>query len=87
MLKYDNDAKKTSSLMINAKFTKQECVLLIAALDNNQERYEIVASWLFSRIPDYYNDIYLPKIKLFESIKQKLILLDTVDEHHNPEEG
>jgi hypothetical protein len=73
--------------MTNAKFTKQERVILIAALDNDQERYEIVESWLFSRIPGYYNDIYLPKIKLFESIKQKLILLDTVDEHHNPEEG
>ena len=69
--------------MTNAKFTKQERVFLIAALDNNQERYEIVASWLFSRIPDYYNDIYLPKNKLFESIKQKLILLDREDKHHH----
>jgi hypothetical protein len=73
--------------MTNAKFTKQERVILIAALDNDQERYEMIASWLFSRIPGYYNDIYLSKIKLFESIKQKLILLNTEDEHHNPEEG
>jgi hypothetical protein len=73
--------------MTNAKFTKQERVILIAALDNDQERYEMIASWLFSRIPGYYNDIYLSKIKLFESIKQKLILLNTEDEHHNREEG
>ena len=69
--------------MTNAKFTKQERVILIAALDNDQERYEIVESWLFSRIPGYYNDIYLPKIKLFESIKEKLILLDREDKHHH----
>jgi hypothetical protein len=66
--------------MTNAKFTKQERVLLIAALDNDQERYEIIASWLFSHIPGYHEDIYLPIIKLFESIKQKLILLDREDE-------
>ena len=76
--------------MTNARFTKQERVLLIAAaLDNDQERYEIIASWLYSRIPGYHEDIYLPKIKHLESIKQKLILLDTEeeDEHHLPEEG
>ncbi len=71
-----------SSLMTTTKFTKQESVLLIAALDNEQERYEITAEWLFSRIPGYYDDVYLPKIKLFESIKQKLLLLDIDDEHH-----
>ena len=69
--------------MTNAKFTKQERLLLIAALGNEQERYEIVARWLFSRIPGYYNDIYMPKIKHFESIKQKLILLDKEDKHHH----
>lgn len=69
--------------MTNAKFTKQVRVLLIAALDNEQQHYEIIARWLFSRIPDYYNDIYMPKIKLFESIKQKLILLDREDKHHH----
>jgi hypothetical protein len=53
---------------------------LIAALDNEQEPYEIIARWLFSRIPGYYDDIFMPKIKLFESIKQKLILLDREDE-------
>jgi hypothetical protein len=70
--------KKMSSLMANAKFTKQERVLLIAALTNEQERYEIIARWLFSRIPGYYDDIYLPK-----SIEQKLILLDREDEHRH----
>jgi hypothetical protein len=69
--------------MTNAKFTKQERVLLIAAFDNEQERYEIIARWLFSRIPGYYDDIYMPKIKLIESIKQRLILLDREDEHHH----
>jgi hypothetical protein len=73
--------------MTNTKFNKQERVLLIAALANEQERYEITASWLFSRIPGYYDDIYSPKIKLFESIKEKLILLDREDEHHHPDEG
>jgi hypothetical protein len=76
-----------SSLMTNTKFNKQERVLLIAALDHEQERYEITASWLFSRIPGYYDDIYSPKLKLFESIKEKLILLDREDEQHHPEEG
>jgi hypothetical protein len=73
--------------MTNTNFTKQERVLLIAALDNEQERYEIIASWLFSRIPGYYDDIYSPKLELFESLKQKLILLDTEDEYYHPEEG
>jgi hypothetical protein len=73
--------------MTNTNFTKQERVLLIAALDNEQERYEIIASWLFSRIPGYYDDIYSPKLKLFESLTQKLILLDTEDEYYHPEEG
>ncbi len=59
--------------MTNAKFTKQELVLLIAALDNEQERYEILARWLFPHIPGYYDDIYVPKIKLFESISRSLL--------------
>ncbi len=50
--------------MTKAKFTKQERILLIAALDNEQESYEIIVRWLFSRIPGYYDGIYLPKIKL-----------------------
>jgi len=65
--------------MTDAKFTKQERVLLIAALNSEQERYEIISRWLFSRIPGYYQDVYLPKIKLFELIKQKIILLDRED--------
>ena len=71
--------------MTNAKFTKQERVLLIASLDNEQERYEIIACWLFSRIPGYYDDIYMPKIKLFESIKQRPILLDREQGDHHGE--
>jgi hypothetical protein len=67
-------------MMTNTKFTKQEYILLMAALDNEQERYEITADWLFSRIPGYYDDVNLPKIKLFESIKQKLLLLEIDDE-------
>ena len=33
--------------MTNAKFTKQERILLIATLDNEQERYEIIARLAF----------------------------------------
>jgi hypothetical protein len=56
--------------MTTTEFTKQEHDLLIAALDNQQERYEITAQWLFSRIQGYYDDVYRPKIRLFESIRQ-----------------
>ena len=45
------------------------------------------SAWLFLRIPGFYDDIYLPKIKLFESIKSQLILVDREDEHHNPGVG
>ena len=74
--------------MTNTKLTKQERLLLMAALNNEQERYERKASCgFFSRIAGYYDDIYSPKIKLLESIKQKLIPLDTEeDEHYHPEE-
>jgi hypothetical protein len=70
--------------MTTIKFTKQERELLIAALDNQQERYEITAHWLFSRIQGYYDDVYQPKIRLFESIRQKILLFDVNDEHHHP---
>jgi hypothetical protein len=70
--------------MTPAKFTKQERVLLIAALDNEQERYEITADWLFSRIQGYHDDVYQPKIKLFESTRQKLLLLDVHEGEHSP---
>ena len=73
-----------SSVMTTIKFTKQERELLIAALDNQQERYEITAHWLFSRIQDYYDDVYQPKIRLFELIRQKILLLDVDGEHHHP---
>jgi hypothetical protein len=69
--------------MTNTKFTKQERALLIAALDNERERYEITADWLFSRLSGYYDEVYVPKIKLFESTKQKLLLLDIDEEHHH----
>jgi hypothetical protein len=71
--------------MTTAEFTKQERELLIAvALDNQQELYEITAHWLFSRIQGYYDNLYHPKIRLFESIRQKILLLDVYDEHHHP---
>ena len=35
------------SVFIATKFTKRERDLLIAALDNEQERYERTAHWLF----------------------------------------
>ena len=70
--------------MTTTEFTKQERDLLIAALDNQQERYEITAHWLFSRIQGYYDDVYQPKIRLFESIRQKILLLDADDERHHP---
>jgi hypothetical protein len=71
--------------MTTTEFTKQERDLLIAALDNQQEHYEITAHWLFSRIQGYYDDVYQPKIRLFESIRRKILLLDVDDEeHHHP---
>jgi hypothetical protein len=71
--------------MTTTEFTKQERDLLIAAIDNQQERYEIIAHWLFSRIQGYYDDVYQPKIRLFESIRRKILLLDVDDEeHHHP---
>jgi hypothetical protein len=76
--------QEMSAVMTTTKFTKQERELLIAALDNQQERYEITAHWLFSRIQGYYDDVYQPKIRLFESIRQKILLLDVDDEHHHP---
>jgi hypothetical protein len=75
--------QEMSAVMTTTKFTKQERELLIAALDNQQERYEITAHWLFSRIQGYYDDVYQPKIKLFDSIRQKILLLDVDDEHHH----
>jgi hypothetical protein len=75
--------QELSSVMTTTEFTKQERDLLIAALDNQQERYEITAHWLFSRIQGYYDDVYQPKIKLFDSIRQKILLLDVDDEHHH----
>ena len=38
------------SIMIATEFTKRERDLLIAALDNEQERYERTAHWLFLHI-------------------------------------
>jgi hypothetical protein len=70
--------------MTTTEFTKQERDLLIAALDNQQERYEITAHWLFSRIQGYYDDAYQPKIRLFELIRQKILLLDVDDDVHHP---
>ena len=71
--------------MTTAEFIKQERELLIAALDNQQERYEITAHWLFSRIQGYYDAVYQPRIRLFDSIRQKILLLDIDDEHpHHP---
>jgi hypothetical protein len=69
--------------MTTIEFTKQERDLLIAALDNQQERYEITAHWLFSGIQGYYDDVYQPKIRLFESIRQMILLLNVDDEHHH----
>ena len=76
--------QEMSSVMTTTEFTKQERDLLIAALDNQQERYEITAHWLFSRIQGYYDDVYQPKIRLFESIRQKILLLDVDGEHPPP---
>ena len=76
--------QEMSAVMTTTKFTKQERDLLIAALDNQQERYEITAHWLFSRIQGYYDDVYQPKIRLFESVRQKILLLDVDGEHHHP---
>jgi hypothetical protein len=70
-------------LTTNTKFTKQERALLIAALDNEYERYEIIARWLMSRMPGSFEKFYLPKIRLIESTKQKLLLLDVDDEYHH----
>jgi len=70
--------------MTTTEFTKQERDLLIAALDNQQERYEITVHWLFSHIQGYYDEVYQPKIRLFESIRQRILLLDVDDDdvHH-----
>ena len=77
--------QEMSSVMTTTEFTKQERDLLIAALDSQQERYEITAHWLFSRIQGYYDDVYQPKIRLFESIRHKILLLDVDGEHnHHP---
>jgi hypothetical protein len=71
--------------MTTTEFTKQKRNLLIAvALDNQQEWCEITAHWLFSRIQSYYDDIYQPKIRLFESIRQRVLLLDVDDDVHHP---
>jgi hypothetical protein len=71
--------------MTTTEFTKQKRNLLIAvALDNQQECCEITAHWLFSRIQSYYDDIYQPKIRLFESIRQRVLLLDVDDDVHHP---
>ena len=72
-----------SSLMTTTKFTEQERELLIAALDNELERLDITARWLLSRIPGSFERHYMPKIRLIDSIREKLLLLD-VDEKQPP---
>ena len=72
------------SVFIATKFTKRERDLLIAALDNEQERYERTAHWLFLHIQGYYDAVYPSKIRLFQWISKKILLLDVDDddEHH-----
>jgi hypothetical protein len=72
------------SIMIATEFTKRERDLLIGALDNEQERYERTTHWLFLHIRTY-DAVYPSKIRLFQWISKKILLLDVDDddEHHS----
>lgn len=72
--------------MTTTKFTEQERELLIEALDDELERLDLTARWLLSRIPGSFEKFSLPKIRLIESTKQKLLHLDLYDEHHDEDE-